>query len=72
MKNKKKIAERFILDETTGRVLRSLKEMRKALKNGHQLRGIVTTKEGKRQRTSTIISVSRKKMETRNSLYILD
>lgn len=75
MQQKIQIIDCFFVDETEGRIYRNRKgarkAARKAVKKGHSVRAIVTTKEGeKRLGTSFIVSIKKKYIETNNSLYV--
>lgn len=71
MQQKIQIIDCFFVDETEGRIYRNRKGARKAVKKGHSVRAIVTTKEGeKRLGTSFIVSIKKKYIETNNSLYV--
>ena len=71
MKRKIEIVQCYYVDETDERVYKKSKKARNAIKNGHLVRAIVTTKEGeKRLGTSFIVSIRKKYIETNNSLYV--
>ena len=70
MKAKISIIECCYSDETTGEILFKFKDARKTLRKGHELRGIVTTRDGKKIRTSPIVSIKKNYIETRNSFYV--
>ena len=70
MKAEISIIEAYYSDETTGKMLWNVKDVRKALRKKHQINDIVTTKEGKRLRTSPIVEIKKNYIETKNSFYV--
>ena len=72
MKQKIQIIDCLFVDETKGRIYRKRKGARKALKKGHSVRAIVTTKEGERLGTSEIVSIGKRCIKSKeNEIYVL-
>ena len=71
MQQKIQIIDCFFVDETEGRIYRKRKEARKALKKGHSVRAIVTTKEGERLGTSNIVSIGKRCIKSTDKIYKL-
>lgn len=71
MKQQIEIIECFFVDETKGRIYRKRKEVRKAIKKGHAVRAIVTTREGEKLGTSNIVSIGKRCIKSTDEIYKL-
>lgn len=72
MKQQIEIIECFFVDETKGRIYRKRKGARKAIKKGHTVRAVVTTKEGEKLGTSNIVSIGKRYMKSiEDKIYVL-
>ena len=75
MQQEIQIIDCFFVDETEGRIYRkrkgARKGARKALKKGHSVRAIVTTKEGERLGTSNIVSIGKRCIKSTDIIYKL-
>ena len=69
-KKKIKIINCHFRNDSTDKFIFESKKARKAIKKNQTVVAFVTTEEGKVIRTSPIVSMSDKQIETKNSFYV--